>query len=463
MPFVFLAAILLSVWLSYSKSALDIPKQRWSGAALIFVVTIFLSRHFGSQTQAGTIMIGGAMGTVACIVADLAAAFGAGGPALLALVGAAGSLTALAAQKDLSNAVLAETTFSALIAVALGKRAGCVTAIGIAALSFVQILAMYAGEAFTYASLGPVLVLAISLLGILGQILLRFTKLPKAWWIPASALLSLAVVYFCLVKRMPEATGWKAMILAPVAAFIGHLSFGDDETGAFAAILLSLIWVGLATAAFGIALGFGTTLAFLIGVSVLIVWGSDKALLSAGPLMALALHRVFRELHPGIADAIDIGEHYALVGFCVGALLPLLPQEWIARARPEPEKPAGTAVEARVSAGALVWQLLLLGAPALLALFLAPKGLLGFVTGLGFCGLISLFKGRGRIEGLAVAAGIGAVAVVEYGWVQNLDELTRTDKIHWFEYCAAGLAAVALILYFLGRTGTSAAPKLETA
>ena len=467
LPIVFLAALLLSAWLTYSKPDTSIPWPRWVGALILVFGLILASRHFASQTQAGTIMVGGVVGAAAACIGAGLGLIRAEGPAQLALAGVSGGVVSLLCHKDLSNAVLAETCFASLVAISLGARGAWVSSVAIGALSFVQILAIYAGSAFTYESCGPLLILSICLLGIVGQLGKRFFKMSEKYWIPASAVLGMGLVYLCLLKRMPEENGWKTMILAPVAALVAHFSLQDDEIGTFSAIMVSVIWIGMATAAFGIALGFGITLAFLISAAILIAWSSDKALLSAGPLMALALHRVFRELHPGIASSIDIGEHYALVGFCVGLLIPLLPGEWLDRIRRDlgeaSKKITDLKLLLRISSGVLLWQILLVAGPALLALFLAPKGLLGFVTGLGFCGLISLFNAKSSVISLVAAAALGAASVLEYGWVEDLDDLTRSDKIHWLEYGATGLAVVGLLLYFLGRIGKPAAKTLETA
>lgn len=452
LPIVFIAAMLLSIWLSYSKGKLGISSERWIGAFAIVVIAVLLSRHFGSPSQASTISVGALIGAVTIGLAAVLESFGAQGAALLALAGAAGAVTSLVAQKDLSNAVLSETAIATLAALAIGARATMIVSIAMAALSFSQILGTYANSSFTYQSSGEMFMLALALLGVAGQIVQRFGKLDAKVWIPVSVVLALGIVYGCSAKQLAGDIVWKPLLLAVLAAAIAHFSFSNEETGSFSAVLLSVIWIGLATVAFGVSKGFGITLVLVVSLSLLILWNSDKPILSAGPLLALALHRVFRELHPGISAAIDIDEHYALIGFSVGVLIPLLPGEWLERAK-------GVAAS-RTASGLLLWEILGLATPALLALFLAPKGLLGFVTGLGFCGLLALFKGRGSLTALIVAAGLGAVSVIEYGWVEGLSQMTRSDKIHWFEYCSAGLALAAVLLYFLGR-GTLLARKVQ--
>jgi len=234
------------------------------------------------------------------------------------------------------------------------------------------------------------------------------------------------------------------LAFAPVVALVAFwLQDSRENNESFLLIVVSIVWIGLATVAFGMAKGFGIALASAMGIGFLILLSSDKALVSAGPILALALHRVFREVHPDVAEAIDVGQHYALIGLALGALVPLLPEEWLERVR--------SAAVWRAALGSGLWTALGLTAPVLLALFLAPKGLLGFVTGLGFSGFFGAMRAQTKPVVLAFATGIGTLAVVEYGWIENLDAFTRDQKIHWFIWCAVGLLVFSGLIGLLGR------------
>jgi hypothetical protein len=176
---------------------------------------------------------------------------------------------------------------------------------------------------------------------------------------------------------------------------------------------------------------------------MLIVFRADRALVASGPLMALTLHRVFRAMHPDVSQSIDIGQHYALVGLCLGALIPLMPEEWLDSVR--------KAHTWRRSAGAILWVLVAFTTPALLALFLSPKGLLGFVTGLGLSGFFGALKSTTKPVVLALAGGLGTLSVAEYGWLEDVNNLPREDKIHWFLVSAVVLAMIAALFLLLSR------------
>ena len=92
LPIVFLAALLLSAWLTYSKPDTSIPWPRWGGALILVFGLILASRHFASQTQAGTIMVGGVVGAAAACIGAGLGLIRAEGPAQLALAGASGGI-----------------------------------------------------------------------------------------------------------------------------------------------------------------------------------------------------------------------------------------------------------------------------------------------------------------------------------------------------------------------------------
>ncbi|HVL38471.1 MAG TPA: hypothetical protein VM328_03675, partial [Fimbriimonadaceae bacterium] len=114
---------------------------------------------------------------------------------------------------------------------------------------------------------------------------------------------------------------------ALIALVIGWMS-PDAEDSLFRFLLAALVWIGVATVAFALRRGFGVSMCLLGALSGCLLMSNRRALLSLGPLVALAIYRLFREAYPDARQAFDIGQHYAMIGLLVGVLLPLLPLEW---------------------------------------------------------------------------------------------------------------------------------------
>ena len=125
------------------------------------------------------------------------------------------------------------------------------------------------------------------------------------------------------------------------------------------------------------------------------VLGEKRGLITCGPLFGLVLYRLFREAHVDASRALDLGQHYALMGFAIGAVLPALPERWWAT------KPSNAILQ---GVGGLLWTAVWAGAPFLAALLLGPKGVVGFVAGVGFCTLFSVTGPAPSLLPLAAAA-----------------------------------------------------------
>jgi hypothetical protein len=175
---------------------------------------------------------------------------------------------------------------------------------------------------------------------------------------------------------------------------------------------------------------------------VLTMLGRTRALLTMGPLAILVLYRVFRELHTDASRAIDIGQHYALIGLSIGVALPILAMEWrMSRTESSPKSAAASGL----------WTPAFLAVPFVSAVVLAAKGYVGVLTGLGFASLVEGLKGSSRLDSLALQLGIGASMVASFDWVSSKVDLARDEKVKTLVWVAAGIGLLALLITMLSR------------
>lgn len=229
---------------------------------------------------------------------------------------------------------------------------------------------------------------------------------------------------------------------ALVGAIVAWLTPETPEKSSLGFVLSVIIWLGVATLAFGLRKGYGMSLACLGGAAMLTMLGRTRALLTLGPLAILVLYRVFRELHTDASRAIDIGQHYALIGLSIGVTLPILAMEWRMR---------GSERDAKSAAGSALWTPAFLAVPFLSAVVLAAKGYVGVLTGLGFASLVEGLKGSSRLDSLSLQLGIGASMVAGFGWVSSNVDLARNEKVRTLAWVAAGIGLLALLILLLSR------------
>jgi hypothetical protein len=222
------------------------------------------------------------------------------------------------------------------------------------------------------------------------------------------------------------------------AGLVVHFLLAEEEKPDSVRFLLAVvIWIGIATWAFGIRRGFGMSVSLMGAASVLLLMRNPRALLSLGPLVALVFYRLFREAHTDASRALDIGQHYALLGIALGLVLPLLPTEW--------------ARERVSAAGTALWTLLLVALPVSAAIVLGPKGLVGLLAGLGFASVFEGLKGTHSLAPLALAGGLASLTTLTYGWMSGLLDLTRNEKMAAFYWMGPGIALAALLIAWLSR------------
>lgn len=219
---------------------------------------------------------------------------------------------------------------------------------------------------------------------------------------------------------------------------------GEDETSVGLRISLSaLIWLGIGSITFGNLRGFGMSLALLGALATLTPFRNPRALLTLGPLAGLVLYRLLRDSHPEASRALDIGQHYALVGLAIGALIPTLPADAIRRQKG--------------AVGAFLWMVVLLGVPILVHLLFGSIGAVGFIAGVGFAGMIYAYRNGKELLALAVGLGMAAETVLLSGRIGDFYGLTRDEKVRVIVMAAVGLVVLGSGLFVLGRRTTAEA------
>ncbi len=242
-------------------------------------------------------------------------------------------------------------------------------------------------------------------------------------------------------QMMHSGDAWIIFLLAMVTGLVVHLLVGpDDKPDSFRFLLAALVWLGAATASFSIDKGYGMATALVGAVSVPLLLGNPRALLSLGPLASLVFYRLFREHYTDATKSIDIGQHYALIGLGLGIVVPLLPIEWRDSQRAE---------GARGAVAGLLWTILVLGTPLVAAVILGPKGVIGLIFGLGFASIVEGLRGGLKLETLTLGIAATAATVVSYGWLEPLLELERAQKSHHLIIIAIVVAVISLLIFAL--------------
>jgi hypothetical protein len=260
----------------------------------------------------------------------------------------------------------------------------------------------------------------------------------KAWLWPAGAVIVAAGAYFAAHRLNLDDNAIPAL-LGVLTGLVALYLLPEDETDGFKMTVATVLWLGLATLAYGPARGFGMDVALFCGIAVPIALGRSRAALSCGPLAALVFVRLFNQIHGRESAALDISQHYVLIGLTVGAILPAAYDEWRART---PRLPA---------LGGLLWSVLFVGLPVALTLLVEAKGLVGFIVGLGFGGLLLARRAGVTLQPLAVTMGVGAATILVYGRMVDVETISRDQKLHFVAYSAIAIALVAIPLGLLSR------------
>ena len=204
--------------------------------------------------------------------------------------------------------------------------------------------------------------------------------------------------------------------LGALVAWISDLALDSEETGVGRRTLVGVMWIAVSTVCFGFAHGFGIAICLAVGGAYFAMVQCDAGLLCLGPALGLAIVRVLRELHPDASRALDLGQHYAIVGLAVGLAVPLLVNEI-----------GGTKKSGLSGIG---WAILAMMVPAISLTLTGAKGAYGLVVGLGLASLFSFANSKERLLPVAIGSAVGAISILEYGWLSDWFSKSRNDKLH---------------------------------
>jgi len=236
---------------------------------------------------------------------------------------------------------------------------------------------------------------------------------------------------------------WRIAVGAILVALVVAWFVPRGENGGSLPYLVGVIvWLGAATLAFAYLRGFGMAVCLLAAMSVLLVARHGGAVLTLGLLAALVAYRVLREFHPGAARALDIGQHYALIGLMVGAGVIAVAAEY----RRERASTPYTAAIGLALCGIL---------PVLGATLIAAKGFVGILVGLGVGTALAGMRGDREAKPLALQMGLGLFMAGSFAWYEKLLELTRDEKVKALYWSTPAVLVLALLLVVLGRRKSS--------
>ncbi|MCB0824993.1 MAG: hypothetical protein KDC26_02280 [Armatimonadetes bacterium] len=328
---------------------------------------------------------------------------------------------------------------AAFATLAMGCRTGAVFAaaagMGAAANHFMP---AFAGP---NQSLLPAMLISIGVIGMIVREVINHSGKMKSDLIAPIGGALLVLVSFAFLPKPLEMLNGFILIGAPalIAIIIGYAMKGNSNTKSLP-IVASLIWLGLATFAYSEDKSFGMTLAATSAVIASLVMGGSNRLASVAPLMALAVYRVFRDVHTSATRSLDIGQHYALVGILVGIFMVIMLAEWGSQKR-----------EGNVrSQTAVVIGTLLSAALTLFAImFLGSKGGVGLLVGLLVGPALVALIGTGK--SIAVASGVGLAGLVglSYGSLADLFSTERSTKQTAFLIAAGVCVAMFVLLKWL--------------
>jgi hypothetical protein len=209
----------------------------------------------------------------------------------------------------------------------------------------------------------------------------------------------------------------------------------DGELSLFPALLCGILWIAVGTTAFAEARGLGMGICAFAAIATAVILGHSRAALTAAPLAFLAIYRAFGVAHPDASKALDIGQHYGLIGLMLGILVALALAE------------SSEAEDQRVTWLTTIATIVGCGfAPMLLG----AKGSIGILAGLGLAPVISLLRPRVNQAMIwpAMVTLTGAM-IFAYSSLKDKLDIDRDAKLGTLVYVAiffviAGVAAAIL-------------------
>lgn len=232
-------------------------------------------------------------------------------------------------------------------------------------------------------------------------------------------------------------------MLAAGGALVTHwvLPSNRNANGATSALAV-LLWIGLATIAFGIQSGFGIATLFVSASILLLCFGNARAILALGPIAAITAFRLLKEMSDS-TKALDIGQHYGMMGLVVGATIVVIGVEWLRSIEAKSDSKT-------VIAGAL-WTGIFISVPACIAIVLGAKGFVGAVAGIGFGSVIALLIGSNRALPFQALTALLPLMLLEYPWLTEKLDLTRDLKVQSLIGFAVVLVTLSAAIGWLSR------------
>ena len=283
----------------------------------------------------------------------------------------------------------------------------------------------------------------LGLAGLVGVIISQ--ALPKASDVLRPVAISLALIIggYLSTRSLGDMNLTYVIMIGAAAGFVVNFLISDSENDVTRIAIAAVIAVSIATIAFGFAKGTGMALALGAMVSILLGCGNRTALLAIAPLFGLVLYRLLKEINNDSTKALDIGQHYALLGVMLGALIPLLPANWVQR------------TGSKGGIGAFIWSILILSGPVFIAVMLGEKGSIGFVAGLGLSGLCQALRTDKGLMSLAIIPGLAATTTVCLDWFHDWTDLARDDKVKVFMIAGVAVVILSSILAIVAKAPTN--------
>ena len=219
---------------------------------------------------------------------------------------------------------------------------------------------------------------------------------------------AIGLVHFVVPKLFVPAmtAAWMPVAAGVVtAAVVAWFQAANTKNPVLVSVISAALWVGVFTYVFSEAKGTGAAMTLLSAVLLLIVLEVPSALAGLGPISALVLFRVVREVFPDSASMIDFGQNYALIGLLVALCLAQIPHE--------------AARKSAVLRGLGMAGALLLVVATLV--MVGPKGAAGLLVGFGIAPLL-----QSGVQGVALL--MSGLAITALPHFANFGDMAREDK-----------------------------------
>ena len=254
---------------------------------------------------------------------------------------------------------------------------------------------------------------------------------------------------YLLFRKLELSSTLSTLFVASAAVSLLVAWFTRGEEALSRVVMGAILWIAVATAAYGYDRGFGMSIALMAGIGTSIALNKPRALLCLGPLVAIVIYRVFWQLHPESDRGFDIGQHYALMGLLLGALTPILAGEWL----------RSEAASVRLAwLAAILWILLMAAAPVPVAIAFSDKGIVGYLIGLGLAPVLEATRRR-SLDTLFISVGLASAMVLIYNWLEPHLELDRHQKIVALGWVVGLMAIAVLGIVYISRQRPSSEPK----